>query len=89
MEEVVHREKGVKMMVHVLLHAWKSKDDESRYKSKDADEYERLLLKPLREAERLGVEWNEEQVLLEDLEPIGEDGGLLAYKTWLWDTLTP
>lgn len=42
--EVNHGEKGVKMVVHVLLHTWKNKDNELRFKSKDDDEYVRLFL---------------------------------------------
>lgn len=67
LEEVKRGEKRVKMMVHVWLHTWKAEDDELRFESKDGDEYERLFLKPLREAEMLGVEWNEEQVLFEPI----------------------
>lgn len=68
LEEVDRGEKGVKMMVHVLLHTWHSKDVEFRYKSQTNDAYDRLLLKHLREAERLGVEWDVEQVLIEPVD---------------------
>lgn len=67
LEEVKRGEKRVKMMVHVLLHTWEAEDDELGFESQDGDEYERLFLKPLREAEMLGVEWNEEQVLFEPI----------------------
>lgn len=61
-------ERGIemkKMMVHVLVHEWKSKSDEQAYK--EGGQYEQLFLSPLREAERLGLEWELMQVFLEPI----------------------
>ena len=58
-------ENGVKMMVHVLLDTWKSKGDELRFKNEGGGKYESMFLRPMREVEGLGVEYEEEQVLLE------------------------
>lgn len=53
----------MKMMVFVSLHTWTSKDNELTYKN--GGDYERFFLKPMREAEAFGVEWDEEQVIFE------------------------
>ena len=53
------------MVTHVLLHTWKSKEDEVRYKGNEDGEYESMFLRPMREAAALGLEYEEEQVLLE------------------------
>ena len=55
------------MRAYVLLHTWKSKEDELRYKKEKADDYEHMLLKPLKKVEDLGGEWQEEQVMFEPL----------------------
>lgn len=60
--------KGVKMMVFVSLHTWTSKDKELTYKN--GGEYERLFLRPLKEVEAFGVEWDEEQVVFERVVPV-------------------
>lgn len=62
------------MVVHVLLHTWKNKDNELRFKSKDDDEYVRLFLWPLLEVEVLGVEWDEEQMLFDPIKGGGNTG---------------
>lgn len=69
-EQVKRGEKAVKMVTHVLLHTWKSKEDELRYKGKEDGEYESIFLRPVRGAAALGLEYEEEQVLLEPI-----DGG--------------
>ena len=65
--EIQSRHNGVKMRAYVLLHTWKSKEDELRYKKEKADDYEHMLLKPLKKVEDLGGEWQEEQVMFEPL----------------------
>ena len=56
---------GQKMVVHVVLHTWGSKEEERGYKDGEGGRYERLFLGPLREAKRLGVESETVQVGLE------------------------
>ena len=55
------------MVMHVLLHTWKSKEDELRYKGNEDGEYESMFIRPMREVEALGLEYEEEQVLLEPI----------------------
>ncbi|KAL9040251.1 MAG: hypothetical protein Q9214_004563, partial [Letrouitia sp. 1 TL-2023] len=70
------RDNELDMPVQVLLHTWKSKEDEVRYKSRKGDEYEGLFLGPVREMEALGVQRQEGQVLLEPVrENVVEEGG--------------
>ena len=64
-EQVERGEKAGKMVMHVLLHTWKSKEIELRYKGREDGEYESMFLRPMRELGALGVEYEEEQVLLE------------------------
>ena len=63
--EIERGEKGRKMVVHVLVHTWGSREEERGYKEGKHGEYERLFLKPLREVERLGVKLEMVQVGLE------------------------
>ena len=64
-EQVERGEKAGKMVMHVLLHTWKSKEVELSYKGREDGEYESMFLRPMRELEALGLEYEEEQVLLE------------------------
>ncbi|KAL2039798.1 hypothetical protein N7G274_007657 [Stereocaulon virgatum] len=68
----VERE-GQKIVVHVVLHTWGSKEEERNYKNGKDGRYETLFLGPLREAKRLGVEWETVQVVLEPAK--AEKGG--------------
>ena len=65
LREVEHGIGKKKMMVHVLVHTWKSQNDEQTYK--EGEQYETLFLSPLRKAERLGLEWELMQILLEPI----------------------
>lgn len=64
-EAIERGEQGRKMVVHILVHTWRSREEERRYKEGKDGEYERLVLKPLREVERLGVTLEMVQVGLE------------------------
>ena len=72
---------GQKMVVHVVLHTWGSKEEERRYKDeKDGEDgedarYDRLFLGPLRKAKRLGVESETVQVGLEPVKVEKEGEG--------------
>ena len=64
-EEIGRGEHGRKTVVHILVHTWRSREEERRYKEGKNGEYESLFLKPLREVERLGVALEMVQVGLE------------------------
>lgn len=60
--------KGNKMVMHVLLHTWGNREEERGYKAGKDGWYEILFLRPLREAEKLGVKWDMVQTGLEHVE---------------------
>lgn len=63
--EIEHGGGGRKRVVHVLVHTWGSREEKRGYKEAEDEKYEGLFLEPLREVERLGVEWEMVEVGLE------------------------
>lgn len=54
------------MVVHILVHTWRSREEERRYKEGKDGEYERLVLKPLERLEM--VQMRLEPVLVKEKE---------------------
>lgn len=65
--------KGQKMVAHVLLYTWGSREEEREYKEAKDGRYESLFLEPLREAEKLGVKWEMVQVGLKPVKAAKEE----------------